>query len=182
MADRPAHSTVVGIFGERRRAEEALAALRAAGFSQDDLSFIIRRGPANIVDALPLETGTRGEEDAAAGAIAGSAMGGLLAAAAVGALPGIGPVIAGGAAAAIIGAEAAGGLAGGLVGWLTGSGVPEEHARYYDRALPRAAALVVVHAAGRAEEARRILRQARASEVEIAPDPPSSRQGSASHT
>jgi uncharacterized protein (TIGR02271 family) len=83
---------------------------------------------------------------------------GLLAGVGALAIPGIGPIIAGGALASTLAGAGIGAAAGGLVGALVGMGVPEEEARYYDRAVREGGILVTVRAPIRAVEARRILR------------------------
>jgi uncharacterized protein (TIGR02271 family) len=109
---------------------------------------------------LAEQTGTKAGEAAAAGAITGGALGGLFGAlAGIGALviPGIGPIIAGGALASTLAGAGIGAAAGGLLGALVGMGIPEEDARYYERALEQGGILLSVDAGGRAVEARDIL-------------------------
>ena len=63
---------------------------------------------------------------------------------------------AGPLAAALTGA-AVGAAGGGLLGALTGLGVPEDEARWYEAEVGRGGTLVTVRADGRYEEARRIM-------------------------
>ena len=55
------------------------------------------------------------------------------------AIPGVGPIIAGGALASTLAGAGIGAAAGGLLGALVGLGIPEEEARYYETGLRRAA-------------------------------------------
>ena len=85
-----------------------------------------------------------------------------------GVIPVIGPVIAGGTLAVIL-ANAAGGAAiGGLLGALTGAGIPEEEARYYQGEFEAGRTLVTVTADGRYDEAVVILRRHGAYDMQTA--------------
>ena len=107
---------------------------------------------------LATETGTKAGEAATAGAITGGAVGGIVGVlAGIGALaiPGVGPLIAGGALASTLAGAGIGAAAGaGLLGALVGLGIPEEEARYYESGLKEGGILVTVEAAARATEAR----------------------------
>ena len=109
---------------------------------------------------LATDTGTKAGEGAAAGAVGGGVVGGVLGLlAGVGALaiPGIGPIIAGGALASTLAGAGIGAAAGGLIGALIGMGIPEEDARYYETGLREGGILVTVDAGAAAVDARRIL-------------------------
>src|SRR5690606_34054626 len=107
-------------------------------------------------------------EGATAGAELGAVLGGaggLLAGLGILAIPGLGPVIAGGwLFAAAMGAAAGAGMGaatGGLIGALTGAGVPEPDAHVYAEGVRGGGALVTVRVdADQAETAREILRTA----------------------
>jgi hypothetical protein len=94
------------------------------------------------------ELGTKAWEGAGKGAAIGGAVGATLAAiAAIGttlALPGLGLLVAGPIAAALAGAGA-GALTGGLVGALVGAGIPEEHAKVYDKGIREGAIMMGVN-------------------------------------
>jgi hypothetical protein len=136
--DLPGRHTVAGLFPDRASAEQAIDALKAAGFTGDQIGVAMRDRTAQ--GELLTETGTQAAEGAAAGAVGGGLLGGLtgfLIGIGAWALPGIGPVIAGGALATAFGvaggtAVAGVGLgvaAGGLLGALLGLGLPESEAR-----------------------------------------------------
>jgi uncharacterized protein (TIGR02271 family) len=73
------------------------------------------------------------------------------------AIPGIGPIVAGGTLASTLAGAGIGAAAGGLLGALVGMGVPEEDARHFDQGFRAGGTLVTVNAGNRAEEARECL-------------------------
>jgi hypothetical protein len=150
--------TVVGLFPEATAAERAIRDLQDAGFSDTQIGVLMRDREQERRFAQ--ETGTKAGEGAAAGAVTGGVLGGLVGLlTGVGALaiPGVGPIIAGGALASTLAGAGIGAAAGGLVGALIGLGIPEEEARYYERGLQEGGILVTVDAGARATEARSIL-------------------------
>ena len=160
--------TVAATFDDRSEAERAINALKDAGFDRDQIGVALRDRTAQ--GDLMEDTGTKAAEGAASGALGGGLLGGIVGfLVGVGALaiPGIGPVVAGGALASalgIAGGTAAAGagigaVAGGLVGALVGLGIPEEEAKYFESGFRSGRTLVTVNAgAGRATEAVDILR------------------------
>jgi uncharacterized membrane protein len=144
----------VGVFSHRRDAEAALRELRDAGFDMDRVSVVgkdIRQDEIAGADVHNRATGNKADEGAKGGAAAGAALGGLgglLVGLGALAIPGIGPVIAGGALATALATTAAGGAigaaAGGLTGALVGLGIPEERARHYNDRVNRGDYLVMV--------------------------------------
>ena len=126
------------VFDSRQEAERALTELRSAGISENSISIIGRHGEQSDTSG-GIDDDDAGEKagDTAKGAIGGAIAGGLLGVAAL-AIPGVGPLAAAGAIAsgAIPGAAAigagVGAVAGGLTGMLTGHGVSDEDARYYE--------------------------------------------------
>jgi uncharacterized protein (TIGR02271 family) len=172
MSQATQRSTVVGVFRDRGRAEEAVDELHRAGFRDDQIGFAAREGEAPEGSGQISEGREGGEagEGAAKGAVGGGIIGGILGALATGLIPGIGPVIAGGLLAGILGGVAIGAAGGGLLGALTGSmGVPEEEARYYDQEFQSGRTIVTVKADGRYDEAQRILRDYDAYDVTSQP-------------
>src|SRR5919201_7151761 len=153
-----ARNTVVGLFDNRDDAQRAIEALKEAGFRADDIGVTMR--DRREAGALVEETETSAGAGAATGALAGGALGGLagwLVGIGALAIPGIGPVVAAGPLAAALGGAAIGAAGGGLIGALTGAGVPEEEARWYDERVRGGGWLVSVDAQGRYDEARAIL-------------------------
>jgi uncharacterized protein (TIGR02271 family) len=82
---------------------------------------------------------------------------GLLAGVGALAIPGIGPIIAGGTLASTLAGAGIGAAAGGLLGALVGLGVPEDDARHFDEGFQAGGVLVTVNAGSRADEARECL-------------------------
>lgn len=135
--------TVSGLFETYAEATTALNALKDAGIRTADISLI-----ANSPQDLTPDENVVGRDTTAGaevGAILGGA-GGLLAGLGVLAIPGFGPVIAGGwLFATVIGAVAGAGLGaatGGLVGLLTDAGIPKSDAHVYAEGIRRGGALL----------------------------------------
>jgi hypothetical protein len=154
----------VGVFPHRRDAEAALHELRNAGFPMDRVSVVGKNADPHDrmagVEMSDRATGNKADEGAKGGAAAGAALGGLgglLVGLGALAIPGIGPVIAGGALATALATTAAGGAigaaAGGITGALIGLGIPEERARFYNDRVNRGDYLVMVD--GTEDELRR---------------------------
>jgi len=146
---------VVGLFDTVNDAQGALQALRDAGFSGNDISFVGNNANNQYGDYSTTDgTETEAAEGAGFGATGGAVLGGL-AGLLVGlgalAIPGIGPVIAAGTLATTLGTTALGaGLgaaAGGLTGALVGAGIPEQDANIYSEGIRRGGALVSVQVA-----------------------------------
>jgi uncharacterized protein (TIGR02271 family) len=150
--------TVVGLFGDTPPAERAIRDLKATGFSDSQIGVLMQDRAEER--RLATDTGTKAGEGAVAGAVGGGMVGGvvgLLAGVGALAIPGIGPIIAGGALASTLAGAGIGAAAGGLIGALIGMGIPEEDARYYETGLREGGILVTVNAGAAAAEARRIL-------------------------
>lgn len=148
-------TTVVGVFEDRRNAEQAYDEIRALGFTDDHIGFIVRRGEGAAGTGMMEDTaGNAGE-----GAVTGAVVGGLIGAAAALLLPGIGPVIAGGVLATALGGAAVGAAAGGLLGALVGMGVPEEEARYYQTEFESGRTIMTVAAGNRYDEVYDVMRR-----------------------
>jgi len=157
--------TVVGLFRERQQAELAIQELKQQGFTDSQIGVLMqdRKEQKDLADT----TGTKVSEAAASGAIGGGVAGGILGLlAGVGALaiPGVGPIVAGGALASTLAGAGIGAAAGGLLGALVGMGIPEEDAQYFETGVRSGGILVTVEAGSRIDEARRIL-QGRGGEL-----------------
>ena len=159
--------TITGLFDSYEHATQAVHALHDAGINSTDIGIV-----ANHTDAVDDEP-----DDIAEGATTGAeigaglgAAGGLLAGLGLIAIPGIGPVLAGGwLFAAAMGALAGAGVGaatGGLVGALTGAGVPEADAEVYAEAVRRGGTLVTAHVDdSRADAAALIIRHANGVDI-----------------
>jgi uncharacterized protein (TIGR02271 family) len=150
--------TVVGLFHNQADAERAIQRLKERGFSESQIGVAIK--DRSKQDDLIEGTGTQAAEGAATGAIGGGVLGGvigLLAGVGALAIPGVGPIIAGGTLASTLAGAGIGAAAGGLLGALVGMGVPEEDAKHFDEGFRSGGTLVTVSAGNRTEEARACL-------------------------
>jgi len=150
--------TVVGLFHNQADAERAIQRLKQEGFSENQIGVALKDRKRQ--DELIEGTGTQAAEGAATGALGGGVLGGvigLLAGVGALAIPGIGPIIAGGTLASTLAGAGIGAAAGGLIGALAGMGIPEEDARHFDRGFQAGGTLVTVDAGNRVEEARECL-------------------------
>jgi uncharacterized protein (TIGR02271 family) len=152
------HGTVVGVFHNEEDARKAIGALKDAGFSEGQIGVAgSNRGDTKLA-AQDSGEGNYAGEGAIAGAATGAGIGalwglGILA----GALPAIGPAIAGGTLAVLLSSAAAGAAAAGLAGALVGMGFSKEEAEYYESEMKAGRIIVTVNAGARRSEALAIL-------------------------
>jgi len=147
--------TLVGVFQDRSRAEEALRALRQAGFSESQIS-LVRKGSKEEVHS----EGSKTAEGAATGLVAGAGVGALVSLGmSFGIIPVIGPILAVGPLAAAFLSAAGGAAVAGIVGALVGMGIPEDEAKFYENEVGSGRTLVIVKADGRYQEAWSILQR-----------------------
>ncbi len=141
----------IGVFYNRRDAEGALAELRDAGFSMNQVSVIAKDAGNDVRDIAGANVGNKADEGAKSGAVTGATVGGLtglLVGLGTLAIPGVGPVILAGevatALATALTGSAIGAAAGGIVGGLAGLGIPEDKARIYSDRFNKGHYLVMV--------------------------------------
>jgi hypothetical protein len=157
VGDVRANKRAIGVFPHRRDAEAALTELRDAGFPLSRVSLIAKNTDGDRIAGVNtgvdrnVGVGNKADEGAKAGAATGAALGGLgglLVGLGALAIPGIGPVIAGGAVATALATTAAGGAigaaAGGITGGLVGLGIPENRARVYSDRFQRGDYIVIL--------------------------------------
>jgi hypothetical protein len=140
------NTAVFAIYRSRAGAEEAVDALRAAGYRNTDISVLLPENQGTKDFAH--EKGTKAPEGAATGATAGAVAGGVLGwLAGIGALaiPGIGPLVAAGPIVGALAGAGAVGVAGGIVGALIGMGIPEYEAKRYEGRIKQGGILLSVH-------------------------------------
>src|SRR5438094_9969026 len=128
------------------QAESIVDGLRAAGFSNRDISVLFpdKSGTRDFAH----EQHTKAPEGAATGAGTGGVLGGGLGwLVGIGALaiPGVGPFIAAGPIMAALAGAAVGAAAGGLTGALVGLGIPEYEAKQYEGKILKGNMLISVH-------------------------------------
>jgi hypothetical protein len=143
------HKRAVGVFSRRHDAEVALTELRNAGFPMNQVSLVAK--DTHNDGQHNLGVGNKADEGLRTGATTGGALGGLgglLVGLGTLAIPGIGPVMAGGAVATALATTLTGGAigaaVGGIAGGLVGLGIPEERARLYSDRFQRGDYLVIV--------------------------------------
>ncbi|HEU4597591.1 MAG TPA: YsnF/AvaK domain-containing protein [Pyrinomonadaceae bacterium] len=165
--------TVVGLFDDRVAAKTAVRELLGEGFTRDDIGLMAKRldeEPRDVEVEYVEEDGHEQIEDMAKGAGKGAAIGGaagLLLSLSALAIPGIGPVLAGGTLAALIAGAGVGATAGGLISGLTRLGLNDDDAGTYAEGLRRGGTLVSVNAPdGRADLAVSILKRQGAIEID----------------
>jgi len=137
------------VFGIAKREEQAIKIaddLRAAGFSENDISVLFpdKKGSKDFAH----EHHTKAPEGAATGAGTGAVLGGALGwMVGIGslAIPGLGAFIAAGPIMAALAGAAGGAAAGGLTGALIGMGIPEYEAKRYEGKMKDGNILLSVH-------------------------------------
>src|ERR1700681_1348970 len=140
------NTAVFGIYRTRAAAEEAVDALRNAGFRNTDISVLLPENEGTKDFALKKDT--KAPEGATTGATSGAVVGGVLGwLAGIGALaiPGLGPFIAAGPIMGALAGAGTGGVVGGIVGALVGMGIPEYEAKRYEGLIKEGRILLSVH-------------------------------------
>jgi len=140
------NTAVFGIYRDQRGVEEAVDALRAAGFRNTDISVLFPENEGTKDFAH--EKNTKAPEGTATGAGTGALIGGTLGwLAGIGALaiPGVGPLIAAGPIVAALTGVGVGGAVGGVTGALIGMGIPEYEAKRYEGRVKEGGMLLSVH-------------------------------------
>jgi hypothetical protein len=128
------------------QANHMVAGLKAAGFSNNDISVLMP--DPSVGREVRLEQHTKAGEGTAAGAATGVVLGGALGwLAGIGALvvPGLGAFIAAGPIMAALSGAVVGAGVGGITGLLVGMGIPEDEARLYEERVRAGDILVSVH-------------------------------------
>ncbi len=152
-------TTLIAAFEDRLEAELAVDELEQAGFAPDDLGYAIRGADAVQGGMITDTQGAKDRKGAMTGMATGAGLGAVLGAAAALLIPGVGPVVAGGVLAMAFGGAVAGTAVGGIFGAMTGLGISEDEARFYEKEFHSGRALVAVKAGSRAADAARILRK-----------------------
>ena len=152
-------TTLVAAFADRLEAEQAVDELVQAGFDADNVGYAIRGNDVAAGGMITDEEGAKDRPGALAGMATGAGVGALLGAAAALLIPGVGPVVASGVLAMALGGAVAGTAVGGIFGAISGLGVSEEEARFYENEFNSGRAIVAVKAGARAADAAQILRR-----------------------
>jgi len=160
MAAARKRSTVVGVFEDYGKADQAVDELLKAGFRKDQIGVAMRHaegtgGSVAGTDAEDSEAGT----GAITGALTGLGLGALAGLGVLaGVIPVVGPAIAAGTLGVLLSNAAVGAGIAGLAGALIGAGIPEHEAEYYHQEFEAGRTIVTV-TADRADEAMVILRR-----------------------
>ncbi|MBH8572467.1 hypothetical protein I8752_05335 [Nostocaceae cyanobacterium CENA369] len=158
------YQRAVGVFTDRRNAEQALDELRSSGFAMDRVSVVVENPDRNsqiLNDEISDRTSDKADEGATVGGLSGGAVGGLtglLVGLGTLAIPGVGPIMLAGATATalattLVGAgigATTGTFAGALVGW----GMSEDQARAYNERVGYGHYLIIVD--GTAQEIAKV--------------------------
>jgi hypothetical protein len=135
--------TVVGVFGSLAQAEETARDLENLGIPNANIS-IVAGNDANRHQEY-LEKAKRASTSAGAAAVSGASTGGgfgLIAGLIVLAIPGVGPIIAGGALATLLTGLGIGAASGGLIAAFREMGISHEEAPVYEEAVRRGAVML----------------------------------------
>src|ERR1700728_2614507 len=162
------NTAVFGIYPSYANVESGVDGLKAAGFSNRDISVLVPESSGTKDFAH--EKGTKAPEGATTGAgtgvVLGGAMGWLLGVGAL-AIPGLGPFIAAGPIMAALAGAGVGGAVGGIAGALIGMGIPEYEAKRYEGRVKDGGILLSVHSdnSDQTKRAKEILERTGAQDV-----------------
>ncbi|MFO7539130.1 MAG: PA2169 family four-helix-bundle protein [Chloroflexota bacterium] len=157
---RPDWAIVLGLFRETAVKEQALAALKEAGFTDKEIGVVNKGDEKTIMtESLRKDVQDTTRETAGAGALGGGAVGSI-----IGLTAGVSVALVTGPLLPILGITAIGaGIGatyGGIFGSLIGMGIGEEDVQRYLEGIRRGETMVAVKASpDRAAEAAGILRQ-----------------------
>jgi uncharacterized protein (TIGR02284 family) len=157
---RPDWAIVLGLFSETAVKQQAITALKEAGFTDDEIGVVSQSDEkADVAESLREDIQETTLETAGAGALGGGAVGTV-----IGLTAGVGVALVTGPLLAALGITAIGaGIGatyGGIFGSLIGMGIGEEDVQRYLEGIRRGETLVAVKAApDQAAEAAGILRQ-----------------------
>lgn len=137
---------VFAIFPDQLTAEDAVEALKEAGFHNTDISALFpdNQGTKDFAHEKHTKAPEGAVTGGASGAVIGGALGWLVGIGAF-AVPGVGPFIAAGPIMGMLGGIGLGGAVGGLAGALIGAGIPEYEAKRYEGRIQRGGILLSVH-------------------------------------
>jgi hypothetical protein len=140
------NKAVFCIANSTEQAERIVDRLKAAGFSNNDISVLFP--DKSTTKDFAHEKNTKAPEGATTGGVLGMGVGGILGwLAGFGSLviPGIGPFVAAGPIVAALSGAAVGTAAGGIIGALVGLGIPEYEAKRYEGKVRAGNVLISVH-------------------------------------
>ena len=152
-------NTIVGIFRDRSRAQEAVRALKQSGFRDNQIG-VLSPGHDGDSPSLDQATNSKVAEGSMIGAATGAGAGALWALGiAANVLPVIGPAVVGGVLMSILASAGGAAAAGTVVGGLVGLGIPDDDAKAYEGEVRSGSTLVTVNADNRDTEAWQVLQR-----------------------
>src|SRR5437588_1935933 len=162
------NTAVFGIYTNYASVENGVDGLKAAGFSNRDISVLFPEsaGTKDFAVAKATKAPEGATTGASTGIVLGGAMGWLLGVGAL-AIPGLGPFVAAGPIMAALAGAGVGGTVGGITGALVGMGIPEYEAKRYEGRVKNGGILLSVHT-GTSDATRRakdILRGTSAQDI-----------------
>jgi hypothetical protein len=163
------NKVVMAIFDSRSQVENCVSELKIRGFRNSDVSVLMPQ--MGDSQTFAHEKHTKAPEGASVGvstgAVFGGALGWLVGAGAIAAMPVLGPLVAAGPIMAALAGAAAGGAVGGVTGTLVGFGIPEYEAKRYESFLQKGGILLSAHVDDRqwAEKAKEVLERCGAHDV-----------------
>jgi hypothetical protein len=136
--------TVTGVFSSVGEAELALRDLERLGIPEDSVNLIAGNDKNRHDEYLKKsrEASTSTGTAAASAASFGGGMG-IVATLVALAIPGVGPLVAGGAIATVLAGMGVGAVAGGLIGAFKNMGISHEEAPLYEEAIRRGAVIAL---------------------------------------
>jgi hypothetical protein len=140
------NTAVFGIYTDRSSVDRAVEALKAGGFSNNDISALFpeNQGTKDFAHEKSTKAPEGATTGAGTGALLGGGLGWLVGIGAL-AIPGLGPFIAAGPIMAALAGAGVGGAVGGLTGALIGMGIPEYEAKRYEGRVKDGGILLSVH-------------------------------------
>jgi hypothetical protein len=159
---------VFGIAQSVDQAETIVSELKAAGFSNNDVSVLFP--DKSTTRDFAHEKHTKMPEGAAIGGTVGLSAGAVLGwLAGIGslAIPGVGPLIAAGPIMGALSGAAVGAATGSLSGGLIGLGMPEYEAKRYEEKIKGGNTLISVHTdnSDQRDKAKKIFERAHAEDI-----------------
>jgi hypothetical protein len=159
---------VFGIAQSTDQAETIVSELKAAGFSNNDVSVLFP--DKSTTRDFAHEKHTKMPEGAAIGGTVGLSAGavlGWLAGIGTLAIPGVGPLIAAGPIMGALSGAAVGAATGGLSGGLIGLGIPEYEAKRYEEKIRGGNTLISVHTdnSDQRDKAKKIFERTHAEDI-----------------
>src|SRR5690349_16282496 len=140
------NTAVFGIYPDRTSVDDAVDALKAAGFRNTDISVLFpdKTGTKDFAHEKSTKAPEGASTGAGTGAVLGGGLGWLVGIGAL-AIPGLGPFIAAGPIMAALAGAGVGGAIGGLTGALIGMGLQEYEAKRYEGRVKDGGILLSVH-------------------------------------